>query len=114
MKLRLVAEGILEGYGDTETQIAGGLTLPGDAPGTPQYKRLESDMLGYDRTVGETASDAWVGVKQGLTGLAKTVGVVGLVAQQRAGLVAERREGAVAELWRAMCTDVAPTAAVGF
>lgn len=37
-----------------------------------------------------------------------------LVAQHRAGLVAERREGAVAELWRAMRTDVAPTAAVGF
>jgi GNAT superfamily N-acetyltransferase len=37
-----------------------------------------------------------------------------LVALQRAGLVAERREGAVAELWRAMRTDVSPTAAVGF
>ena len=37
-----------------------------------------------------------------------------LVAQQRAGIVEERREGAVAELWRAMRTDVAPTASVGF
>ena len=37
-----------------------------------------------------------------------------LVAQQRAGLVAERRSGAVAELWRAMRTDVSPTAAFMF
>jgi GNAT superfamily N-acetyltransferase len=37
-----------------------------------------------------------------------------LVARQRAGLIEERRKGAVAELWRAMRTDVAPTAAVGF
>ena len=34
-----------------------------------------------------------------------------LVALQRAGLVAEHRKGAVAELWRAMRTDVVPTAA---
>ncbi|QNN53799.1 GNAT family N-acetyltransferase [Nocardioides mesophilus] len=37
-----------------------------------------------------------------------------LVALQRAGLVAERRAGAVAELWHAMRSDVAPTAAVEF
>ena len=37
-----------------------------------------------------------------------------LVALQRAGLVVERRDGAVAELWRAMRSVVAPTAAVGF
>jgi hypothetical protein len=37
-----------------------------------------------------------------------------LLALQRAGLVAEQRTGAVTELWRAMRTDVAPTAAVGF
>ena len=37
-----------------------------------------------------------------------------LVALHRAGLVAERRSGAVRELWRAMRTDVAPAAAVGF
>jgi predicted acetyltransferase len=37
-----------------------------------------------------------------------------LVALQRAGLVAERRKGAVAELWRAMRTEAAPTAAIGF
>ena len=37
-----------------------------------------------------------------------------LVALQRAGLVEEVRPGAVAELWHAMRTDVAPTAAVGF
>jgi hypothetical protein len=37
-----------------------------------------------------------------------------LVALHRAGLVAERRPGAVAELWRAMRTDVAPTAALMF
>src|SRR4051812_3401728 len=37
-----------------------------------------------------------------------------LVARQCAGLVEERRKGAVVELWRAMRTEVAPTAAVGF
>jgi GNAT superfamily N-acetyltransferase len=37
-----------------------------------------------------------------------------LVAMHRAGLIAERRTGAVAELWRAMRTEVAPTAALGF
>jgi GNAT superfamily N-acetyltransferase len=37
-----------------------------------------------------------------------------LVAQHRAGLVEERRKGAVAELWLAMRTEIAPTAAVGF
>jgi GNAT superfamily N-acetyltransferase len=37
-----------------------------------------------------------------------------LVALRRAGLVEERRNGAVAELWRAMRTEVAPTAAFGF
>jgi hypothetical protein len=34
-----------------------------------------------------------------------------LVGLHRAGLVAERRGGAVAELWRAMRTEVLPTAA---
>jgi GNAT superfamily N-acetyltransferase len=37
-----------------------------------------------------------------------------LVALQRAGLLTECRPGAVAELWRAMRTEVSPTAAVGF
>jgi hypothetical protein len=37
-----------------------------------------------------------------------------LVALQRAGLLTECRAGAVAELWRAMRTEVSPTAAVGF
>jgi hypothetical protein len=37
-----------------------------------------------------------------------------LPALQRAGLVGERRKGALTELWRAMRTDIAPTAAVGF
>jgi GNAT superfamily N-acetyltransferase len=37
-----------------------------------------------------------------------------LVALHRAGLVAENRPGAIAELWRALRTDVAPTAAVNF
>ena len=37
-----------------------------------------------------------------------------LVALLHAGLVAERRPGAVRELWRAMRTDLAPAAAVGF
>jgi hypothetical protein len=33
---------------------------------------------------------------------------------QAAGLVTEQRPGAVAELWRALRTDVFPTAAWGF
>jgi GNAT superfamily N-acetyltransferase len=37
-----------------------------------------------------------------------------LVALHRAGLVEECRPGAVAELWRAMRTELAPTAAFGF
>ena len=37
-----------------------------------------------------------------------------LVGLLRAGLVTEARAGAVRELWRAMRTDVPPTAAVGF
>jgi predicted acetyltransferase len=37
-----------------------------------------------------------------------------LVALQRAGFVDEVRKGAVVELWRAMQTEVLPTAAVGF
>ncbi len=37
-----------------------------------------------------------------------------LVTLERAGLVEELRRGAAAELWRAMRTEVAPTAAVGF
>jgi len=37
-----------------------------------------------------------------------------LTALLRAGLMAEHRAGAVAELWRAMRTELAPTAAVGF
>jgi GNAT superfamily N-acetyltransferase len=37
-----------------------------------------------------------------------------LSAMQRAGLVAEHRPGAGGELWRALRTDVAPTAAIGF
>lgn len=37
-----------------------------------------------------------------------------LVTAHRAGLLAEHRPGAVRELWHAMRTEVAPTAAVGF
>lgn len=46
------------------------------APGSQQFKKLESDLLGYNRTAGEMAKDAAVGLGQGLTGLAKAVGVV--------------------------------------
>jgi GNAT superfamily N-acetyltransferase len=42
------------------------------------------------------------------------LGAGNLAALRRAGLVAEARRGAVTELWRAMRTDLAPTAAVGF
>lgn len=68
---------------------------------------------GGEATVERTTAES--DVRLGVEALgAAYLGGGNLVAQQRAGLVAERREGSVAELWRAMRTDVAPTAAVGF
>jgi GNAT superfamily N-acetyltransferase len=66
-----------------------------------------------EATVERTTTESDVRLGVGALGAAY-LGGGNLVTQQRAGLVEERREGAVAELWRAMRTDVAPTAAVGF
>jgi predicted acetyltransferase len=64
-------------------------------------------------TVERTSEEAEVRLATAALGGAY-LGGGNLVALQRAGLVAERRPGAVAELWRAMRTDVAPAAAIGF
>ena len=62
-----------------------------------------------ERTAGEAD------VRLGVEALgAAYLGGGNLVAMRRAGLVEEYREGKVAELWQAMRTEVAPTAAVGF
>ena len=66
-----------------------------------------------EATVDKTASEP--DVRLGVDALgAAYLGGGNLAAVQRAGLVTEIRKGAVAELWRAMRTDVAPTAAFGF
>ncbi|HET9500629.1 MAG TPA: GNAT family N-acetyltransferase [Marmoricola sp.] len=82
------------------------------APWNDGSWRIVADPAGevvVERTTAE--SDVRLGV-QALG--AAYLGGGNLVALQRAGLVAERRKGAVAELWRAMRTEVSPTAAVGF
>jgi hypothetical protein len=66
-----------------------------------------------EATVEKTAAESDVRLRVDALGAAY-LGGGNLAAQQRAGLVTERRKGAVAELWRAMRTDVAPTAAFGF
>jgi hypothetical protein len=54
-------------------------------------------------------------VRLGIEALgAAYLGGTNLVAMRRAGLISERRQGAVAELWRAMRTEIAPTAGIGF
>lgn len=66
-----------------------------------------------EATVDKTTSEP--DVRLGVDALgAAYLGGGNLAALQRAGLVTEVRKGAVAELWRAMRTDVAPTAAFGF
>lgn len=78
---------------------AGSWRICADASGTATVERssAEPDLaLGVDALGGAYAGGG------------------NLVALHRAGLIAERRRGAVSELWRAMRTDVAPTAAVMF
>ncbi|MGI9156773.1 MAG: GNAT family N-acetyltransferase [Marmoricola sp.] len=74
--------------------------------------RIRADSAG-EATVQKTTSESDVRLHVQELGAAY-LGGGNLVALQRAGLVAERRKGAVAELWRAMRSQVAPTAAVGF
>ncbi len=82
------------------------------APWNEGTWRIRADR---DGSVAVERTSAESDVRLGVEALgAAYLGGGNLVAMQRAGLVAERRKGAVAELWRAMRTDVAPTAAVGF
>ncbi|HSE56189.1 MAG TPA: GNAT family N-acetyltransferase [Nocardioidaceae bacterium] len=74
--------------------------------------RIRADDAGV-ATVERTTAESDVRLRVEALGAAY-LGGGNLVALQRAGLVAERRKGAVAELWRAMRTEVAPTAAIGF
>jgi len=82
------------------------------APWNDGTWRIRADDAG-EVTVEKTAAESDVRLRVEALGAAY-LGGGNLVALQRAGLVAERRKGAVAELWRAMRTDAAPSAAVGF
>ena len=66
-----------------------------------------------EAAVERTSAEADLHLPVGALGAAY-LGGGNLVAMQGAGLVEERRRGAAAELWRALRTDTAPTAAVGF
>lgn len=82
------------------------------APWNEGRWRIFSDDAGQ-ATVERTQAEA--DLRLGVQALgAAYLGGGNLVAMRRAGLVEERREGKVAELWQAMRTEVAPTAAVGF
>ena len=77
--------------------------------GTWRIRADDAGAASVERTTAESE------VRLGVEALgAAYLGGGNLVALQRAGLVAERRKGAVARLWRAMRTEVQPTAAVGF
>lgn len=82
------------------------------APWNDGTWRIRADDTGR-ATVQRTTAEAAVRLPVEALGAAY-LGGGNLVARQVAGLVTERRSGAVAELWRAMRTDVTPTAAVGF
>jgi predicted acetyltransferase len=82
------------------------------APWNAGTWRIRADAAGT-ATVERTSTEA--DVRLGVDALgAAYLGWGNLAALHRAGQVTERRKGAVAELWRAMRTDMAPTAAVGF
>ncbi len=82
------------------------------APWNEGSWRIHVDHAGIP-TVERTGAES--DVRLGVDALgAAYLGGGNLVARHRAGLVEERRRGAVTELWRAMRTDVTPTAAVGF
>lgn len=82
------------------------------APWNEGRWHIRADEAG-EATVQKTTADSDVSLPAAALAGAY-LGGGNLVALQRGGLVSERRSGAVAELWRAMRTDVAPTAAVGF
>lgn len=82
------------------------------APWNDGSWRIRADEAG-EATVQRTTAESDVSLRVEALGAAY-LGGGNLAALHRAGLVSERRTGAVAELSRAMRTDVAPTAAVGF
>jgi hypothetical protein len=82
------------------------------APWNDGSWRIRADDAG-EATVERTTAESDVRFRVDALGAAY-LGGGNLVALQRAGLVAERRKGAVAELWRAMRTEISPTAAFGF
>ncbi len=82
------------------------------APWNEGSWRIHADASGA-AVVERTSEDADLRLRTEALGAAY-LGGGNLVALHRAGLVAEHRPGAVRELWRAMRTDVPPTAAVGF
>jgi hypothetical protein len=82
------------------------------APWNSGSWRIRTDEAG-EATVQRTTAESDVALRADALAAAY-VGGGNLIALQRAGLAVERRKGALAELWRAMRTDVAPTAAVGF
>ena len=82
------------------------------APWNDGRWRVRADEAGQ-ATVEKTAAESDVRLRVDALGAAY-LGGGNLAALQRAGLVTEHRKGAVGELWRAMRTDVAPTAAFGF
>jgi predicted acetyltransferase len=82
------------------------------APWNEGSWRIRSDAAGQ-ATVEKSTAEADLALRVAALGGAY-LGGGNLVALHRAGLVAERRAGAVAELWRAMRTEAAPTAAIGF
>jgi GNAT superfamily N-acetyltransferase len=82
------------------------------APWNEGTWRIHVDEAGQP-TVERTQAEA--DLRLGVQALgAAYLGGGNLAALRRAGLVEERRKGAIGELWRAMRTEVAPTAAVGF
>ncbi|HET8604921.1 MAG TPA: GNAT family N-acetyltransferase [Marmoricola sp.] len=82
------------------------------APWNEGNWRIHADADGT-ATVERSSAEAVVRLDVAALGAAY-LGGGNLVAMQRAGRVEERRSGAVRELWNALRTDLAPTAAVGF
>jgi GNAT superfamily N-acetyltransferase len=83
------------------------------APWNTGSWRIRVDETG-EATVLKTTAESDLSLGAEVLGATYLGGGGNLLALQRAGLVTERRKGALAELWRAMRTEVAPTAAVGF
>lgn len=82
------------------------------APWNDGVWRIRADASG-EAAVERAAGDPDLRLDVAALGAAY-LGGANLLARHRAGLVQEARAGAVRELWRAMRTDLAPTAAVGF